>query len=256
MGDGTVAACAGGASATAPTQVHPIRTTVANSGPVRDFPKKRSLSSRFASSWLERNTTPESVTSNDYRVATRGGEHLAELEQNPFERVVVARERPGFTVEPEAIAWNAVAFKVRGQRDGVACVPRTSLASFLDDLDDGRLDEVIREFLEAPPSGRVLRAVAQTESPGLFDELSSPDAIVPDERRPGRPGRFGRGGGTPTGPRRDKRSRRPRPRPRRFLVAGATVAGVLIVAAVAVALQSNKDKDAAPVAAGRGQPAS
>jgi len=188
-------------------------------------------------------------------VSPRGGEQLAGLEQNPFERVVVARQRPGFTVEPEAIAWNAVAFKVRGQRDGVACVPRDSLASFLDDLDDGRLDEAIRAFLAAPPSGRVLRSVAQTETPGLFDELSSPDAIVPEERRPGRPGRFGRGGGTPTGPRRDKRSRRPRPR--RFLVAGATVAGVLIVAAVAVALQSDKgtDKDAAPAATGLGQPA-
>ncbi|MEY2451269.1 MAG: hypothetical protein QOD92_843 [Acidimicrobiaceae bacterium] len=171
---------------------------------------------------------------------------MAELEHNPFEGVVLARQRPGFTVEPEAIAWNAVAFKVRGQRDGVACVPRNSLASFLDDLDDGRLDPVIRDFLAGPPSGRVLRTVAQTETPGLFDELSSPDAIVPGERRPGRPGRFGRGGGTPTGSRRDKRARRPHPR--RLPVAGALIAGVLTVAAVAVALQSNDKKDTSAVA--------
>lgn len=174
---------------------------------------------------------------------------MAEVEQNPFRGVVVVRRRPGFTVEPEAIAWNAVAFKVRGQRDAVACIPRRSLASFLDDLDDGRLDQSIREFLAAPPSGRVLRTVAQTESPGLFDELSSPGSIVPDERRPGRPGRFGRGGGRPTGSRRDKRSRRPRPR--RLLVTGALIAGTLIVAAVAVALQSNNKADTAAVATDR-----
>jgi hypothetical protein len=179
---------------------------------------------------------------------------VAEHEQSPFEGVVLARQRPGFTVEPEAIAWNAVAFKVRGERDGVACIPRNSLTSFLDDLDGGRLDLAIREFLAAPPSDRVLRTVAQAETPGLFDELSSPDAIVPQERRPGRPSRFGRGGGTPTGPRRDKRSRRPRPR--RLLVGGALIAGVLIVAAVAVALRSNNDKAPERVVADVEQPAS
>src|SRR5207302_4445271 len=117
---------------------------------------------------------------------------------------------PGFTLEPEVITWDVVAFRVHGHRDGIACVPRASLASFLDHVDDGRLDAPITEFLESPPRGRVLRSSDQTRTPGLFDELASPSAIVSPERRPGRPGLLGRGGGTPTDGRRTKRSRQPR----------------------------------------------
>jgi len=153
------------------------------------------------------------------------------VEANPFEQVTRRRVRPGFTLEPIAIAWNAVAFRLSGARDGVACVPREELAAFFDDLDAGLLDERVREFLLAPPTGRVLRSADQTRSGGLFDSITSSDAIVPAERVPGRALGLGRGGGgTPADARRRKRQR-PRS-PRRVLV-GAAVATVVVVATVA-----------------------
>jgi hypothetical protein len=108
-----------------------------------------------------------------------------------------------------------------------------------EDLDAGRLDQPIREFLASPPADRVLRGTDQTTNPGLFDELASPGAIVPPERSPGRPGLLGRGGGNPTNERPDKRSRKPRPR--RLLV-GAAVA-VAVVAAGAIALAASQGGD-------------
>jgi hypothetical protein len=172
------------------------------------------------------------------------------IEANPFERVVESRTRPGYSVEPASIAWHAVAFKLRGPREGIACIPRAALDQFLTDLDAGRLDDAIHGFLASPASGRVLRAADQTSSPGLFDELASIDAIAPDERRPGRPGRRGRGGGGgATGDRTQKRSRRPPRRALRALLAvgGLIAAAVIVVAVVVVVAQED---DAATVSAG------
>ena len=97
------------------------------------------------------------------------------------------------------------------RREAVVCIPRRKLGAFFDDLDAGALDESILSFLAAPPAGRILRSADQASTPGLFDALGSPGAIAPGERRPGRPGFLGRGGGTPVGPRRDKPSRRSPP---------------------------------------------
>src|SRR5438874_856208 len=104
-----------------------------------------------------------------------------------FGCVTETRRRPGFTVEPVSIAWNAVAFEVHGQRTAIVCAPRGTLDDFLVKLDDGRLDGAINAFLASPPRGRVLRSEDQTRKPGLFDELASPAAIAPSERVPGRP---------------------------------------------------------------------
>lgn len=156
-----------------------------------------------------------------------------EVEPNPFELVTRTRNRPGFTIEPIAIAWNAVAFRVSGARTGVACVPRAELAAFFADLDAGKLDSKVREFLAAPPDGRVLRSADQTRSGGLFDAMASSDAIVPAERVPGRSVGLGRGGGgTPADARRRKQQRR-RPRPPRRVLVGAAAATVAVVAVVA-----------------------
>lgn len=172
------------------------------------------------------------------------------IEANPFERVVASYRRPGYSVEPASIAWHAVAFKLRGRRDAIACIPRAALDQFLDDLDAGRLDEPICRFLASPASGRVLRAAEQAAKPGLFDELASLDAIAPPERPPGRPGLRGRGGGGPTGSRRDKRSRR---RPRRVLIAGAVTAAALAVAGL-IAVAAQDDKAPTAVVAGGSTP--
>jgi len=166
---------------------------------------------------------------------------------NAFGRVIDRRSRAGYAVEPTAIAWNAVAFRVRGSRDAIACVPRAELDAFLDGLDAGRLDQEILDFLGTEPSGRVLRAAGQTRRTGLFDELATPDAIVPPERIPRR-GIGDHGGGTPSVARRDKRSRGPRPR--RLLLAGAAAATVVIVAGVIVVASRGDDKPQ-PVAVGQ-----
>jgi hypothetical protein len=164
---------------------------------------------------------------------SRGNRHA-----NAFEDVVRPRGRPGYRVDPASIAWDAVVFDLHGERDGIVCVPRPALPEFLADLDAGRLDEQIGRFLTSSPQGRVLRASDQTGSPGLFDEMASPGAIVPPERIPGRSGFGGFGGGTPADARRNKNRRgQPRrlPKPAQLLVASVVVAAVGVGAAVAVA---------------------
>ncbi|MEY2460439.1 MAG: hypothetical protein QOG30_2269 [Acidimicrobiaceae bacterium] len=162
------------------------------------------------------------------------------VQRNAFEEVVRTRHRPGYVVKPVSIAWDAVAFGLQGARDGIACIPRSALEQFLDDLDDGRLDAAINGFLASPPSGRVLRAADQASKPGLFDELASPGAIVPEERVPGRGPLGGFGGGTPADARRNKNRRAPRPS--RVLVTGVMVAAVIVLAAVALVAKSGDNK--------------
>jgi hypothetical protein len=165
------------------------------------------------------------------------------VDESALDRVLAPFQRPSFSLEPVAIAWYAVAFQVRGARDAVVGVPRRSLRAFLDDLDAGRLDEVIASFLASPPSGRVLRSADQLSRPGLFDELSSPGAIVPPERRPGRGRLGGIGRGTPSDARRNKnRGRRPRVPRRVFVAAAATVVVVTVIATVAVASSGGGSK--------------
>jgi len=158
---------------------------------------------------------------------------------NAFERVTTIRSRPGYRVEPAAIAWNAVVFALKGDRDAVACIPRASLATFIDDLEAGRLDAPIREFLASPPAGRVLRNSDQTSEASLFDELGSPGAVVPPERSPGRPKRLGGAGGRPIGSRPHKRARRPR----RLVVAAVVVVVALVGGGIALAASSSQSKN-------------
>jgi hypothetical protein len=139
------------------------------------------------------------------------GDPVGPFGDNPFEGVVRSRQRPGYSVEPISIAWNAVAFRLRGGREGIACIPRAALAQFFDDLDAGRLDEPIGRFLDSPPRGRVLRASDQAGSAGLFDEIESSGAIAPPERPPGEPRRGGRGGGSAGGSRDEKQQEQPPP---------------------------------------------
>lgn len=173
------------------------------------------------------------------------------FEANPFEHVVQPRQRPGFRAEPISIAWDAVVFRLRGRRDGIACIPRAALAQFFDDLDAGRLDQQVNLFLASQPQGRVLRASDQTGSPGLFDAISSPGDISPPERVPGRGVLGGAGGGAPADSRRNK-NRRARG-PKRALIAAGVVAAVVVVGAV-LATRGGNDKKNTTVAAG-GQPA-
>lgn len=169
--------------------------------------------------------------------------------ESDFDRVLVTRRRPGFTVSPASITWSATAFQLDGPRRAVLCVPRTSLATFLDALDDGRLDDEIRDFLAAAPSGRVLASADQARRTALFDELRGPDAIAPTERVTGGPARVGGfGGGSAADIRREK-GRRRSPGGRRGLILGA-VAAVVVAAIGATVVALDGDDDAKVTATG------
>ncbi|MEY2453179.1 MAG: hypothetical protein QOD92_2753 [Acidimicrobiaceae bacterium] len=160
-------------------------------------------------------------------------------ERGAFERVGGTCRRDGYTMEPIAIAWDAIAFHLHGARDAIVCVPRTALAEFFDQLDRGLLDREINRFLASPAGGRVLRAADQTNEPGLFDELASRGAIVPPERVPGRPLLGGLGGGTPADSRRNKGRRRGPRNPRHVFVGAVAVATIGIGTAIAIAASGN-----------------
>lgn len=161
---------------------------------------------------------------------------------NPFERVTATHRRPRFVVEPAVIGWEAVAFRLVGDREAVACIPRRALAGFFSDLDAGKLDTPIERFLASPAAGRVLSASEQTSEPGLFDELASAGAMAAAERGPDLRRGFGRGGGTPADSRRDKGSRRPRRVPATAALVAVAVAVVATAAAV-FALTRGGDHD-------------
>lgn len=169
----------------------------------------------------------------------------------PFGRAVHRRERPSYVVEPLSIAWEAVAFRIRGVRDAVACIPRSSLSDFLDALESGQLDAAIEAFLASPPQGRVLRASGQTVDAGLFDEMAAPSSIAPPERVVRR-GLGGRGGGTPREARRNKH-RKSGGRRALLLASVAVVAIAACVASVYAVSQrdDNRVTASAPVV---GQP--
>jgi hypothetical protein len=160
----------------------------------------------------------------------------ARYEENSFERATTVHQRPRFVVEPASISWDAVVFRLRGQRVAVACIPRRALDGFFADLDAGKLDKTIETFLASPPSGRVLSSAEQASEPGLFDELASQESIAPPERGTGLPRRFGGGRGSGPESRRNKRSRGPRRVP-----VAAAVAVVAVVATAAVVFAATRD---------------
>ena len=171
--------------------------------------------------------------------------------ETAFGRAVHRRTRPRYSVEPLSIAWEAIAFRVRGDRDAVACIPRSLLADFLDELDSGHLDAAIERFLASPPRGRVLRASSQTSDAALFDEMASPGAIAPPERVTGL-GIGGRGGGSPRRARRNKHRRSGR---RALLVASAALVAIAACVAGAYAVTQRDDSPRVSAAAEHiGQP--
>ena len=139
-------------------------------------------------------------------------------------------------------------FDIHGARDAVACIPRRTLDEFVLDLDAGRLDQTINDFLAAPPADRVLMSSEQADEPRLYDAITSPDAIVPAERGRGGLARLGgNGGGSPAEDRRNKSRRRP---PRRGLaLAAVVVVAVVVIAAGAAFATRSKSDDTTTVAA-------
>ena len=166
---------------------------------------------------------------------------------SPFGTSVEPRSRRGFEIKAIAVSWSAVVFRIeKGSQSRVACIPRHFLASFIDALDHGHLDDAFIEILSSAPRGEPLRSAEQTDKPGVFDELTDAGAIVPDEPAVGRfAGRFS---GGRSGRQARTRKHQPRGKPRHLLL--IAVAAVLTVAlAATVALTRGGTAGPAPFAA-------
>ncbi|HEY7136581.1 MAG TPA: hypothetical protein VIB48_16125 [Acidimicrobiia bacterium] len=171
-------------------------------------------------------------------------------------RILEPRARPGYLVRAELATWDFVVFALQSAaRTGYLCIPRNWLHEFFDELERGELDDDVRAFLAAPPTGRVLASTAQTSEPGFFDRVGPPSGLLPAERDPvtGRPGGGGAGPGGRRGKQRSERA--PRPRPRWLVAAGAATVVVIIAIVIALALGSSggsgKGSPAAGASSGR-----
>jgi hypothetical protein len=117
----------------------------------------------------------------------RGGDVRSPLDSTvvPDMPRLCAHVRPGFTLRPVAATWDFTVFEARGPgRRAYACIPRDSLPGFAAALEDGALDDAIAAYLALPSRRRVLSASPQTTSPGLYDRMGAPAALLAPERDP------------------------------------------------------------------------
>jgi len=103
----------------------------------------------------------------------------------PFGRLLAPRRRGILHIAPVVATWSFTVFGLReAGRLRFVCVPRESLARFLDLLDTGELDDLLTAHARSPLGGRVLSAFAQTQRAGLWDAIGDPAELLPTERGP------------------------------------------------------------------------
>src|SRR5262249_41309019 len=96
-----------------------------------------------------------------------------------------AHIRPGFTLRPVAVTWDFTVFEASGAaRKAYTCIPRASLPGFVDELEDGGLDDAITAYLALPSRRRVLSAHQQTRRVGVYDQMGAPAGLLAPERDP------------------------------------------------------------------------
>ena len=167
------------------------------------------------------------------------------------------------TVRPAWLTWDYAAWVLERDdgRTAYAVVPVAQEPAFLDLLDSGDIDALVRRaFRPRLFAGRHAALVSheQTGSPGIWRSIR-PSALVPPERGPGGlPSGLGGGSGDPGQAKHRQHDPGPRTFPSRLLVAGA-VAAVLLVVAGATALATRggarRPQPRAPGAAPRRRPA-
>jgi hypothetical protein len=105
------------------------------------------------------------------------------MSASPFGDLLQPRRRPGYEVTPVAATWDFTVFRLAGPaRETFACVPGPQLGAFLERLDGGHLDELLKASLDADPTASVLVAHEQTAVPGLWDRVVIGADLLPDER--------------------------------------------------------------------------
>ena len=101
------------------------------------------------------------------------------------------RRRAVAEIAPVMLTWDVCAFLLLDRsrnRRAFAVVPGQLLARFLRELDGGRLDRPIADFLRRPPHGSRPSPPALLDRPRLFDEIGPRLALVAPEYGPdGRP---------------------------------------------------------------------
>lgn len=152
----------------------------------------------------------------------------------------VLRDHHRPRVEAHAViaTWHTTIFEVRASgRVTYANVPARSLAAFLAQFERGGLDDLLAAYASAPATNRVLRSVADTAQPGLFDRVESGTGLLLPER--GGDGRRLAGGGGGSSQRHGKeRNEQQPPRPRRLApkIFVAIAAGVIVLAGLLAAV--------------------
>ncbi|HVF33154.1 MAG TPA: hypothetical protein VM933_08965 [Acidimicrobiales bacterium] len=171
-------------------------------------------------------------------------------------RIVDVRRRAGMTVEPIVATWTGTAFRVTAGGDAAAVVtiPLRLLDAFLDALDAGQLDDVLRAAMAAAPTRPRLVAADQLERVGTYGGVGALAGLVPGERDPltGRLAGAGRGG---RGSRenKDRHHESPKGRPPATKIAVLAAAAVAVVALlVALASALGRDDPDAVLVAGPG----
>ena len=104
---------------------------------------------------------------------------------SPFGDLLSERRRRGLAVSARIATWDFTVFAVEGRRrTAYACIPRSQLATFLERLDRGRLDELLRSFADSEPQGLTLAGHDDTAQAGLWDAVGDEVALLHPERGP------------------------------------------------------------------------
>jgi hypothetical protein len=97
--------------------------------------------------------------------------------------------RGGLRLAPVSASWAYVVYGItEGARSAVVNVPEEHLGTFTRLAQAGQLDDLLAAYLDATPSGRILRSHAQTSAPGFYDAVQVSNVMLP-------PDRFGAGAG-------------------------------------------------------------
>jgi hypothetical protein len=106
----------------------------------------------------------------------------ATLRESHYGRLVT-QQRGSLTLEPVGATWDFVAYRLSdGVREAVVSVPESQLESFIGQVEAGRLDDLLGQYLAITPVGRRLTSYVQTGSAGFYDSFVPSASIIPPDR--------------------------------------------------------------------------
>jgi hypothetical protein len=102
---------------------------------------------------------------------------------HPYGAMLSTRECAGYVVRPATATWDFAAFAISdGRRQVYANVPRPLLPAFLESIDGGTLNDLLKAYLGCTSSSsRVLASHRDALVAGLWDRLAAGPTLVPSE---------------------------------------------------------------------------